>query len=77
MLLQVIFKGGMFSGVTNLIILLIFDVFNFAYLYNCLCAAPGEAWKGPTKVSPEAPNFLVDKGDCLHVFMTPQARELF
>ena len=42
-----------------------------------LYAAPGKAWKGPTKVSPEAPNFLVDKGDCLHVFMTPQAGEPF
>ena len=25
------------------------------------------------KVSLEAPNFLADKGDSLHVFMTPQA----
>ena len=37
-------------------------------------------WKNlerPHKGVPEAPNFLVDKGDCLHVFMTPQARETF
>ena len=26
-------------------------------------------------MSPKAPNFLVDKGFCLHVFMIPQARE--
>ena len=28
-------------------------------------------------MSPEAPNFLVYKGDCLHVFLTPQMREPF
>ena len=48
-----------------------------AELLLLLCAAPGKAWKGPTKVSPWAPKFLVDKGDCLHGLMTPQAREPF
>ena len=43
------------------------------YCFNCVPHL-GKAWKGPTKVSPEAPNYLVEKGD---VFMTPQAREPF
>ena len=40
-----------------------------------LCAAPGKAGEGPPSVSPEAPSFLVDKRDSLHVFLTPQVRE--
>ena len=46
-------------------------------LFFLLCAAPEKDGKGPPSMSPEAPFFLFDKRDCLHVCMTPQARESF